>query len=150
MRLAALLERTPSGWRGWVPAIPGLEVEGPTSAAVEEDLARALERHLRERWAAGTFEAPPDLRCFNVEIRLRPRYDERRPLERQGEEEKRRTLRRLDAVLADGARLPSGLLNAVFEYRREVRDALPDELEEEPSSPAGPTPNVVTFMPRKG
>lgn len=144
MKIAALLERTAAGWRGWVPALPGVEVEALTASAAEEALARAVEVHVRQAWTAGELSGRPDIRCFSIDVRLRPAAQDR-PLERQGEDEKRRTLRHLDAVLSEGATLPRAVLNAVFAYRRDVRDSLPDEEDEAPALPE----NVVLFPSRE-
>lgn len=153
MRFAALLERTPSGWRAWVPAVPGVEAEASTSSGAEADLAQALERHVRTRWANDGLEGIPEIRCFTIEIRSRRDVEVRRPLDRQSVEERRRTMRRLDAVIADGARIPPFLLDAVFAYRREVLDSLPEEPPHEEAAGEAeyePGGNVVLFVPREG
>ena len=150
MRFAALVERTSSGWRAWVPAMPGVEVEARTAAAAEEELVDALQRHVRARWAAEGLAGIPEIRCFSVDVRFRPRNEAQRHLERQGEEERRRMMRRLDGLLADGARLPRELLNAVFAYRRELLDSLPEEDPEEgPPEDEPDEGNVVLFIPRE-
>ncbi|MCL4807797.1 MAG: hypothetical protein KJ062_08380 [Thermoanaerobaculia bacterium] len=143
MRVAALLERTASGWRGWAPALPGVEVQAPTASAAEEDLARAIEVHVRERWADGTFVAPPEIVAFAVDVRRR-RLPERAVV---GDEERDRTLAQLDGRLDGSVRLPRAVLDAVFRYRRELVDAAGDEPEPEPEGEALP-PNVVLFTPR--
>ena len=145
MRFAALLERLPGGtWRAWVPALPEVHVEASTATAAEEDLARALESYVRDRWAAGTLVAPPEIRAFAVEIRRRTGAPPPAP----GEEERRRTLARLDVLLEPGVSLPQGVLDAVFRYRRELVDAADDgPPPEEPED--GLPPNVLLF-PRAG
>lgn len=149
MRLAALLERTASGWRGWVPALPGVEVEAPAASAAEEELARAVQAHVRQAWTAGELSGRPDIRCFSIDVRLRPAAGERHP-PRQDEDEKRRTLERLDAVLSEGATLPRAVLNAVFAYRRDVRESLPEDEWETPAEPEPRLPeNVVLFPSRE-
>ncbi|MDP2317490.1 MAG: hypothetical protein Q8P41_31690 [Pseudomonadota bacterium] len=67
----------------------------------------------------------------------------RRPIECQTEEDRRRLLRILDELLAEGARLPGLLLNETFRFRRTVSDSLPEEPvpEEESDLPE----NVVPF-----
>ncbi len=145
MRFAALLERLPGGgWRATVPALPQILVEADTASAAEEALARALEAHVRERWSAGTLVAPPELRAFTVEVRRRAGLTPPAP----GEEERRRTLSSLDALLEPGVSLPQGVLDAVFRYRRELVDAADDgPPPEEPDD--GLPPNVLLF-PRAG
>lgn len=149
MRFAALMERTDSGWTAWLPAIPGVRVEAATAAAAEEDLATALQAHLRSRLLSAEIQAFPEVHAFSIEVRTRREDAPRRPLERQTDEEKRMTIHRLDAVLADGARLPSWFTNAVFRYRREVHDDLCEEDDGPAAAEHEGDENIVPFVPRE-
>lgn len=141
MRFAALIERLPDGsWRGWIPAVPEVRVTAPTSAAAEEDLAGALERHVRATWGAGTFAKLAEIRALTIDVRRREVPAQTPP----DDAARRRTLARLDAVLDEGATLPRGVLDAVFRYRRELADAVEPAPEED-----GLPPNVVLFVPRE-
>ena len=134
MYLVALLEKTPGGWRAWIPTLPGCEATGATEA----DAEAVLRPLARERVAA--LKTPAErahvarLKAIDLSIRVR-RPDLTPPLPELDVETRDTLVSQIDALL-ESRRIPRDLLNALFSFRVELVHLHP-ELDEEPPDDVG-------------
>ena len=71
MRFAAVYEKTPKGWSGYAPDLPGLGVAGATIQETRKLLREAIVLHVEDLRASGQPAPKPKSQADYLEIRLK-------------------------------------------------------------------------------